>query len=307
MAAQKKNNSSKVIKLPTEFTGINGQQLSRDEIRSRKKRKLKRRRAIRKAMLSMFMFFVIAIIGVVLAFTVFFKIDTIKVKGGGTYPPKIVLQNCGVTEGDSLLLANSSGVAETLLSSLPYIGSVSVTRELPSTLIINVTDTACAAAIANTGTYILINEDGKVLDADADILNEGIPLVSGVEAESFKECEKITFKTKENGDILIEILKASTEAGMTGLTEIDVTNASDITMKYDNRIKIRVGSSLNLKNKVLRAASAIERENEINQYETGVLDLRTEPRAYFKAGAEETTSASKNKNNKTKTEKTQKK
>ena len=42
MATPKKNNSSKIIKLPTDFTGVSGQQLSRDEIRSRKKKRLKR-------------------------------------------------------------------------------------------------------------------------------------------------------------------------------------------------------------------------------------------------------------------------
>jgi hypothetical protein len=60
-------------------------------------------------------------------------------------------------------------------------------------------------------------------------------------------------------------------------------------MRYDNRIKILVGSSVNLETKILRAAAAIERENEINQYETGVLDLRTEPKVYFKTGDDETT------------------
>jgi hypothetical protein len=85
------------------------------------------------------------------------------------------------------------------------------------------------------------------------------------------------------------LLKAVTKAGVDRLTEIDVTDTSEIFMKYDNRIKILVGSSVNLETKILRAASAIERENEINQYEIGVLDLRTEPRVYFKAGSDETT------------------
>ena len=70
-------------------------------------------------------------------------------------------------------------------------------------------------------------------------------------------------------------------------------------MRYDNRIKILVGPAVKLETKILRAASAIDRENEINQYETGVLDLRTDPKVFFKAGLEETTeknSTSKDKN-----------
>lgn len=283
MANMKKNNTSNIIKLPTGFTGTSGQQLSRDEVRSRKKKRLKRKRAIRKAIFSFVLLLVVGIIGLALAVTVFFKIDTIKAKGSKAYPQKIILQNCGVETGDSLLLSSEEQIAETLMSSLPFVGSVTIERKLPSTLIINITDTYTAAAISNKGNFILINEDGKVLDSDANILSEGIPVVKGVETESFKESETITFKTKENGDILIELLKAVTKAGVTGLTEIDVTDTSDIFMIYNDRIKILVGSSLNLETKILRAAAAIERENEINQYEIGVLDLRTEPKVYFKA------------------------
>lgn len=288
MATGKKNNSSKIIKLPTDFTGVSGQQLSRDEVRSRKKKILKRRRAIRKAIISFFMAIIVALVGVVLAFTVFFKVDTIKSKGSKVYPQKIIVENCGVAIGDSLLLVNASRVSENLLNELPYVGSVTIERDLPSTLIINIQDTKVAAAIINNGTYILINDSGKVLDKDADILMEGIPVVSGVEVESFKSGETITFKSKENGDILIEVLKATTKAGLDGLTEIDVSDSSQIFMRYDNRIKILVGSNIKLETKILRAASAIERENEINQYEVGVLDLRTDPKVFFKAGEETT-------------------
>ena len=299
MATGNKNNSSKIIKLPTDFTGVSGQQLSRDEVRSRKKKALKRKRAIRKAILSLFMLFIVAIVGFVLAVTVFFKIDTIKAKGSGVYPQKIIIENSGVAVGDSLLLVSENGISENLLSNLPFVGSVTIERDLPSTLIINVTDTVTAAAISNNqGSYIFINDEGKVLKADSNVVTEGIPVVSGVEVESYKVGEIITFKTKETGDVLIQLLKASSKAGIIGMTEIDLTDVSAITMKYDNRIKILVGPAVKLETKILRAASAIDRENEINQYETGVLDLRTDPKVFFKAGLEETTeknSASKDK------------
>ena len=181
-------------------------------------------------------------------------------------------------------------ISENLFFNLPYVGSVTIEKDLPSTLIINVIDTVASAAISNNkGSYILINDEGKVLNADSQVVTEGIPVVSGVEVESYKVGEAITFKTEETGDILIQLLKASTKAGIIGMTEIDLTDVSAISMKYDNRIKILVGPAVKLETKILRAASAIDRENEINQYETGVLDLRTDPKVFFKAGLEETT------------------
>lgn len=290
MATPKKNNTSKIIKLPTDFTGVSGQQLSRDEIRSRKKKILKRKRAIRKAILSLFMLFIVLIVGFVLAVTVFFKIDTIKAKGSAVYQQKVIIENSGVAVGDSLLLVSENSVSKNLLSNLPYVGSVVIERDLPSTLVINVTDTVASAAISNNqGSYILINDEGKVLDTDSKTVSKGIPVVAGVEVESYKLGEIVTFKTKDTGDILIQLLKAFAKADIYGMTEIDLTDVSAITMKYDNRIKILVGPAVKLETKILRAASAIDRENEINQYETGVLDLRTDPKVFFKAGLEETT------------------
>lgn len=290
MATPKKNNTSKIIKLPTDFTGVSGQQLSRDEIRSRKKKILKRKRAIRKAILSLFMLFIVLIVGFVLAVTVFFKIDTIKAKGSAVYQQKVIIENSGVAVGDSLLLVSENSVSKNLLSNLPYVGSVVIERDLPSTLVINVTDTVASAAISNNqGSYILINDEGKVLDTDSKTVSKGIPVVAGVEVESYKLGEIVTFKTKDTGDILIQLLKASAKADIYGMTEIDLTDVSAITMKYDNRIKILVGPAVKLETKILRAASAIDRENEINQYQTGVLDLRTDPKVFFKAGLEETT------------------
>ena len=290
MASSNKNNSSKIIKLPTDFTGVSGQQLSRDEIRSRKKKILKRKRAIRKALFSLFMLFIVLIVGFVLAITVFFKIDTIKAKGSEVYSQKLIVENSGVAVGDSLLLVSEKSISENLLSNLPFVGGVTITRDLPSTLVINVTDTIAAAAISNNrGAYLLIDDEGKVLNADSKEVTAGIPVVTGVELESYKLGETITFKTKDTGEILIQLLKASTKAELTGMTVIDLTDVSEISMKYDNRIKILVGPAVKLETKIMRAASAIERENEINPYETGVLDLRTDPKVFFKAGLEETT------------------
>lgn len=289
MAPQKKNNSPKIINLPTDFKGVSGQQLSRDEVRSRKKKRLKRKRAIIKALFSLVLLLVVCLVGFVLAVTVFFKVDTIKAKGSVAYPQKIIIENCGVSIGDSLLLTTQSEVSKALISELPFVGEVTIEKELPSTLVINVKDTHTAAAIASQGQFILLNEEGKVLNSKSNLLNDGVPVVKGVETESVKDGEIISFKSKENGDILIEILKAVTKAGIDNLTEIDVSDTSAITLRYDNRIKILVGSSVNIETKMLRAAAAIDRENEINQYEVGVLDLRTEPKVYFKTGEEEST------------------
>ena len=47
-----------------------------------------------------------------------------------------------------------------------------------------------------------------------------------------------------------------------------------------------MGSLTNIETKLARGAAALEKENEINAYSEGTLDLKTEPYVYFKSGSD---------------------
>ena len=81
------------------------------------------------------------------------------------------------------------------------------------------------------------------------------------------------------------------------LTEIDIKNINDIKIKYDDRITFAVGSLTNIETKLARGVAALEKENEINAYSEGTLDLKTEPYVYFKSGSDDAKNNSKNKEN----------
>ena len=265
------------------------QSLSRDEVRSINKKKIRRRRKARRIALLVALGVSVLCVGIVLVLSVFFKISTITITGDRVYSNKEVILKSGIEIGSNLFRVDEEKLNKEITKSLPYVSNITLERQLPDTVIINVTATREVAALqAGTG-FALIDHTGKVLDKDASMLREGVAVVTGVTAKSIVEGETIALKTEDETKTFLAVLEGIKESKMNLLTEINFTKNGEVSLRYDDRITIKLGNADNIVKKLQRATAAIEKENEINAYSDGVLDLRTEPYAYFSPG-EETTS-----------------
>lgn len=286
---QKRRNDRKRSKTKIIPPKNNGEKtLSRDEVRSINKRKIRRKRKIKRIAFLVALALAVICAGIVLVMSVFFKIETITVKGDKVYSQKEVITQSGIETGDNLFTVNVDDLNEKLTKSLPYIDKVTVERELPDTLIITVKSTREVAALQTQTGFILLDCNGKVLDNDASMLRESVALVSGVSAKDVTEGETVVLSNESITEDFITLLKGINESGTTLLTGIDYTKSGEFELRYDDRITIKPGSVDNISVKLKRAMAAIEKENEINSYSEGVLDLKTEPYAYFSPGEEET-------------------
>lgn len=268
-------------------------QLSRDEMRNIKKKKVSKRRKLKRHLFSFLLAVVVLCVGTVLVFSVFFKINTISVTGDNVYSEKTVIEKSGIELGTNLFGVNPKKLSEKLSSELPYIKNVTVEKELPETLVIKIEATREVAAIINNGAFVLIDETGKVLDRDASVLRENVAVISNVKLKECNEGKQIVLTDEKKNDALITLLGAIKKSGLDLLTEIDLKNVNDIKIKYDDRIVFELGSLTNAETKLARGKAALEKENEINSYSEGTLDLKTEPYVYFKSGSEDTTAESK--------------
>ncbi len=258
--------------------------LSKDEIRSINKKKIKRKRKAKKIALLTALFTVVMCVGVVLVLAVFFKINTISVKGDKVYSDKEIILKSGIETGGNLFRVNEESLNEKLSKSLPYIQSVTLERQLPDTLIVTVKATREVAAFQYGAGFILVNAEGKVLDRDASMLRDNVAVVNGAVLKGAIEGERIVIGSEKDTENFVLLLKAVVESGINPITEITITKDGQYELKYDDRITVKLGSIENVSVKLKRAVAALEKENEINMYAEGVLDLKTEPYAYFDAG-----------------------
>ena len=281
----RKKSRKKTVLVPPKKNKNN--HLSRDEVRSINKKKMSRRRKLKKNMLSVLLAVVVMCVGLVLVFSLFFKINTITISGDKVYSDKMVADKSGIEMGENLFKVNEEKLAEKLSKDLPYIKGVTVERKLPDTIIINVEAAKEVAAITTKKGFVLLDETGKVLDKNASILKENVAVINNVKLKEYIEGEKVVLTDEKKTETLIKLFEAIKNADMQLLTEIDLKNVNDIKIKYDDRITFAVGSLTNIETKLARGVAALEKENEINAYSEGTLDLKTEPYVYFKSGSED--------------------
>ena len=282
----RKKSRKKTVLVPPKKNKNN--HLSRDEVRSINKKKMSRRRKLKKNMLSVLLAVVVMCVGLVLVFSLFFKINTITISGDKVYSDKMVADKSGIEMGENLFKVNEEKLTEKLSKDLPYIKSVTVERKLPDTIIINVEAAKEVAAITTKKGVVLLDETGKVLDKNASILKENVSVINNVKLKEYIEGEKVVLTDEKKTETLIKLFEAIKNADMQLLTEIDLKNVNDIKIKYDDRITFAVGSLTNIETKLARGMAALEKENEINAYSEGTLDLKTEPYVYFKSGSDDT-------------------
>lgn len=264
--------------------------LSRDEVRSINKKKIKRKRkAERLALLTALALGVISI-GVVLVLVLFFKIDTIKITGDKVYADKEVILQSGIEVGDSLIMLKESKIEDALTKNLPYIGEIAIEKNLPDTLVIKVTATREVVAFQNATGFVLVDAKGKVLSENASMLRDNVAVVSGLKAKNITEGEIIALSDEKTTEQLLSLLDAINESGIELLTDISLNKNGNWQIRYDDRITIKLTVDAEIETELKRAVAILKAENDRNPYAEGVLDLTMGDNAYFSPG-EETTKA----------------
>lgn len=79
--------------------------------------------------------------------TVFFRVETIAVSGNQRYTQEDIITASGIQLGDNLYALNKVRIGRNIRTLLPYIGELSITRALPSTIVIHVTEWEAVARL----------------------------------------------------------------------------------------------------------------------------------------------------------------
>lgn len=257
--------------------------MSRDEVRSMNKKKIHRKRKIKRIAVLAVLALAILCAGIALVLTVFFRIDTIQIKGERLYGDKEIIAYSGVEIGDNLFMISEKKINESLSSNMPYIKSITIERKMPDTLIINVVSAKASAAIPYGDGYVIIDADGKILDNNAPKVPENTPSVSGLKVTEPVEGQSVTLSGEGNTEDLLEITKAIRDSGIEKITEINCIKKGYYELKYDGRVTLKLGSMVNAYEKLARAKKTIEEQN-INEYFIGTLNLSVEPNVYISSG-----------------------
>lgn len=192
--------------------------------------------------MALIVFVIAAGICMVLFSTVFFNIEHITVTGSSNYTYDEIIKASRIAAGDNLIRTNTEKASEHIERELVYIENAVIKRSFPSTLIIDIEPSVPAANFICEKSILLISEGGKVLDRieepKAGLFNfTGTEPMPGIlPGDMFRSEDE--HKTEAVNQLLAYCVKTQDE----NITAIDVTNRSEITYTYQDRINVKIGS-----------------------------------------------------------------
>ena len=248
-----------------------------------RRRHTRRRRHHRSAAVLYKLLSVVVISGaIVAALTLFFKVETITVSGTTEYSSEEIITASGVKQGDNLFLLNKYEIYESILEKLPYVSSVSISRKLPDTLLIEVTDSNQGGVIEDHGTYWVLSAEGKLLGKRAEA-GRGA-LITGLTLAEPEVGKKAAVEEGQERALkqLLELLAALEEKGMLqGVGSFDFSQESVISIKYADRYVVKFPYGADFPYKLTRLGQVIERLEEQGDQRAGVLDLTADGEIHF--------------------------
>lgn len=263
---------------PAAFAGAGRQgrrKGGREDSRSRNGAKHRRRRRGNNILLYLLILFFMLSIAVILIFTVFFKIKEIKVEGTGRYREDKLILSSGILLEENMFRLHDRAIEEALVSGYSYIQEVKIRRELPETVVLEITEAKPMGAVDQGAGYILIGENRRVLEKGIPNPPEGVPVVRGIEAASLKEGDYIPEEGAEKLHLLELFISAVKESGFSDYTAVDLSDPYNLTVYYGDQITYLLGTESELAYKLASIRKVVEQEGLKDSFE-GVIDASFE-------------------------------
>lgn len=280
--------------MESERNHSSGRQLTPEERAIRKKR-LKRKRNFRIALVVVCFVLIIGLIASPIIIFAAFRVKAFTVDGEAPYTKEEIIAASGIVHGKSLIFADIDEGESNIEKVLPYTDNVKITRKLPSTVVIRVESTERKYAIMlSNGTYALLDKNLKVLEfapqvpEKITVIKGAVPIKSeigevlafAVEKSDDKSEEKTT-ATDRTLSLILEIANAISENTLEDINLIDVSSSSNIYLIYQGRIVLNLGDSSDIPSKLSLGKRVISEENTVSLTQSGTINLTVSKKAYF--------------------------
>ena len=189
--------------------------------------KVKRRSPWHGPMVLVLLFFV-----VILVMSLAFRVSKIEVINASEYTDEEIIRASGVERGANLFFVDRFKAASMIFSDLPYMDTVSITRQLPNKIVIQ-------------AEYWLLDRSGKMLGTTDSLTAGEYPEIRSLEPMTVLEGEDMLVEgtNAERLAVLQTILPALRAEDVSSLVEwIDLRDPANPSLRYDGRLTVYLGA-----------------------------------------------------------------
>jgi len=206
--------------------------------------------------------FGLALVGVMIlvGISIFTRINHIIISGTSIYTPEQIAEASGVTRGDNLLYINTLSVSQSIRRELPYIDTVEISRSLPDTILITVTESTAVAFIMFSGDTFIIDSGGRVLEKTQANPGNNLIEVRGVTLSEATVGNplKSELGAEPNLQSMQNILVTMQREGIIDDVDyLDVSNITNIYFGYRGIYRVIIGGVGDLRMKLSQLPSDI--------------------------------------------------
>jgi len=224
--------------------------------------------------------FVICIFTAFFLASSFFQIKFITVNGNNNVTREEIIKLSSIYYGENIFRINKRNSMKNIFQN-PYVKMIKIKRGIPNKVVIDIIEREIMAYVPYVGSYLNIDEEGMILEINPAIKRPDLPVVKGLKFETFKVGEFLQVENKEQFTVTTRLISEIKSVGILNqVTEIDVTDLSDIKLKIKDGIKANLGDGDNMSYKISFARSIIE--DVKNQKLKGTIEMGHSGNPVFK-------------------------
>ena len=213
-------------------------------------------------------------------FTVFFKISTVSVSGTERYAAEEIAAVAGIEPGEPLYSFGSANAEERIKGAFPYIREVSVTRRIPSSVAVEVTEETPVFVFTVANDSYIVSDSFKVLErVSADSVPGGLVKVNAGQVAECMVGSEIAFVETKLLDSLKMLWRTLGNYSQCEYVDyIDAANRFDIYFGFKERIRVYLGDTRECEAKIRFFVKIME---HIYDEQSGTLDISDKKEATF--------------------------
>lgn len=230
--------------------------------KEKEKKKKRRRKVFRTIKILMIIFVLIGGIAFFLLSPIF-NITEINVSGNSKISSEEIISLSGIQKNENTFKINKKTVKDKIREN-PYIDTISIKRTLPDSITIYVTERVATYRINKANTYMLINNQGYMLEITDEENN--LPIITGLQTtdEEIQEGNRLRVEDLEKLEDVLKISEsAKTNELYSLITEIDISEKDNYKLVIPSEKKIiHLGDTSKLPVKMGYIISIMEKEKD---------------------------------------------
>lgn len=188
---------------------------------------------------------VILIAGVLFIKSSYFTVGSVIVEGNKYVSVEEIYRIADIPGTINIFSLNTANIKMRLLHDL-RIDEVTVSRNFPGTIVINIKERKPIAYVASNYGFLEVDKQGVVLGVFKNIKQINVPMITGTRLENEYVGDKIQNQAVKN---IVNYLSILDEVTLNQLSEVNIKSSEETIIYTLNSIHIRLGNSERLADK----------------------------------------------------------